>query len=527
MNSPHLNKRIPFDPAAIVDMPGWRENLVWPISQQEQHHILSQQFQGLFDHITGVTDSIERDVLLLGTSPLMHMVRILSEAALAIQKGAASGIHLVGERPELAFLRGEIHEVEFSPPPPPAAHPPQMAFLRRIARTASWTPWWRLAPVFLSPTATAVSHNHLLCEIAKESPERLVFHHAESWLAEIRESSATKKPDLDVMRLALDVAALLADIDGLEEPWKERLRRLILFLAEHFLAYAALDLDALLRRKDLPGMLWSAGGGYYPARAVALAVIRKGGTVRGFEHGGTLGFMEDKLMLAFGEFAAATEFVVSTKAKAALTNLTQTAEMVHPLHSLKISHHRGDPSFRLSRKKRTTQNQRPRVVYVSTALLGFRQLYPPLLPDAIYLDWQLRLVEFLKTLPVDLLCRPHPESNVPGARHPLEDVTAVAGGPFSQVCEAADIFIFDYPRTTSFWECLCTDKPVVFMNLNHESFNPELRPTIERRCRLVPVTHDERHLPQFDREALSQAIMTVTDSADSGEIRELLSGDQE
>ncbi len=527
MNSPHLNRRVPFDPAATADMPRWRENLVWPISHQEQHRILSRQFQGLFDHITGVADPIGRDALLLGTPPLMHMVRILSEAALAMQKGAASGIYLVGERPELAFLRGDIHEADFSPPPPPAASPPATALLRRIVRTASWTPWWRLAPVFVSPTATAVSHNHLLREIAGESPERLVFHHAESWLAAARSRSEAKKPDLDIMVLAGDLAVLLADIDGLDEPWRDRLRRLIMLLAENFLTYAASDLDALLRRQDPPGTLWSAGGGYYPARAVSLAVIRKGGTVRGFEHGGTLGFMEDKLILAFGEFAAATEFVVSTKAKAALTSLTRTAEMVSPLRSLKILHHRGDPAFRLPRKERITRNQRPRLVYVSTALLGFRQLYPPLLPDAVYLDWQLRLVEFLKTLPVDLVCRPHPESIVPGARHPLEDMATVANGPFHELHEAADIFIFDYPRTTSLWECLCTDKPVVYMNLNHESFNPEILPTIERRCRFVSVTHDERHLSQFDREALSQAIMTAPPSVDSGEIREILAGEQE
>jgi hypothetical protein len=508
-------------------MPRRRENLVWPISHQEQHRVLSRQFQGLFDHITGMADSIGRDVLLLGTPPLMHMVRILSEAALAMQKGAASGIHLVGDHPELAFLRGEIHEADFSLPLFLAATPPPMAFLRRIMRTASWTPWLRLAEVFVSPTATAVSHNHLLCEIAEKSPERLVFHHAESLLAAARSRSGEKKPDLDVMALAQNVAALLVDIDGLDEPWKDRLRRLILLLAGNFLAHAASDLDALLRGEDLPSVLWSAGGGYYPVRAVSLAVIRKGGTVRGFEHGGTLGFMEDKLMLAFGEFAAATEFVVSTKAKAALTNLTRTAEMVHPLHSLKILHHRGDPAFRFSRKERTSRNQRPRLVYISTTLLGFRQLYPPLLPDTVYLDWQLHLVEFLKTLPVDLVCRPHPESIVPGVRHPLEDIAMVASGPFHQLREAADIFIFDYPRTTSFWECLCTDKPVVYMNLNHESFNPELRPTMEKRCRFVSVTYDERNLPQFDRDALSQAIMTAPSRVDSGEIRGVLVGEQE
>ncbi len=524
MNSPHLHRRVPLDIASITDMPRWRENLVWPISHQEQHRVLSLQIQGLFNHITGVADSFGRDVLLLGALQLMHTVRVLSEVVLTMQKGAALGVHLVGDRPELAFLRGEIHEADFSLPPPSGASPPKAAFLRRIVRTSSWTPWWRLAPVFMSPSAVAVSHNHLLCDAAGESPERLVFHHAESWLAAARTRSGAKKPDLDVMALARDLSALLADIDGLNEPWKDRLRRLVLLLAGNFLTHAASDLDALLRRDDLPSTLWSAGGCYYPARAVSLAVIRKGGTVRGFEHGGTPGFMEDKWMLAFGEFAPVTEFVVSTKAKAALTNLTRTAEMVRPLHSLKILHHRGDPVFRFPRKERAARNQRPRVVYVSTALVGFRQLYPPLLPDVVYLDWQLRLVEFLKTLPVDLVCRPHPESIVPGIRHPLEDVATVAKGPFHKLREAGDIFIFDYPRTTSFWECLCTDKPVVFLNLNCEPFAPEILTLMENRCRFVAVNYDERNLPQFDDKILAQAIGDVHESADPSPIRRLLAG---
>jgi hypothetical protein len=283
-------------------------------------------------------------------------------------------------------------------------------------------------------------------------------------------------------------------------------------------------MEALRRMDDLPMTIWSANGGYYPARSINLAVMRKGGTVKGFEHGGALGFLEDNLKFVFVELDSATDYVFCTQEKADLPSLTKAVDSIKPPRRMRASGHRGDPSFRFSPTRRKPGTQRPKVVYVSTALIGSRQLYPPLHPDVIYLDWQLRVAEFLSRLPIDLDCRPHPEGLCPGDRHPLADIAPLSNGSFRQVMEEADLFVYDYSRSTSFWECLCTDKPVVFLSLNHETFAPEVQTLMENRCRLVGVGSDENNIPQFDGELLTQAVLDDLGPVDPSAILQILVG---
>jgi len=526
MNSPHLQRRVPFDLAAIGDLSDWSGRLAWPVSHAEQYDVHRRQFEGLIQHIGGVEDGMARDVLMLGTIPLMSVVRFFTDMAIVAGNEKLSGIELAGNLPELAFLQGKTGTEDIPLPPMASCEVPDKAWLRRLVRTASWTPWRRLGKTFAAPTSIAITHNSFLREAARGSSERLVFHQAESWLAKARAQNLDDGFNTDVPTLAENLADVLATCSGLNDPWNGRLRTLILPWAQNLLRQASRDMEALRRMDDLPMTIWSGSGSYYPTRAMSLAVMRRGGTVKGFEHGGCIGYVKDNLMIAFGEFASVTEFVSCTREKAGFLGLAEAVDTIKPLRRMKISGLHGDPEFRFSGTHRKLNGRRPKVVYVPTIFNGPRQLYPPMLSDVVALDWQLRVAKFLSRLPIDLICRPHPDDRHPWDSHPLADVAPLSEGPFKQVMDEADIFVYDFPRTTSLWKCLCTDKPVVFLgvSLGHEPFASDAQALMEERCRLVDVVFDENNVPQFDGGMLAQAVMDDLRPADPSAIRRLQAG---
>ncbi len=113
----------------------------------------------------------------------------------------------------------------------------------------------------------------------------------------------------------------------------------------------------------------------------------------------------------------------------------------------------GESQFNTSRLKRP--NGRRRVIYASGKLRGLRQTVPAQLPDLVYLDWQMRLVERLNELPIELICKPHPEGITAGEAHPLTNIGDVRSGRFEDLIPEADVFVLDVPHsTTFFWSAL-------------------------------------------------------------------------
>ena len=132
---------------------------------------------------------------------------------------------------------------------------------------------------------------------------------------------------------------------------------------------------------------------------------------------------------------------------------------------------------------------------------------PPLLPDVIALDWHIRLAQMLARLPIELAVRPHPESLLPGLHHPsAQAFTPLVDEPFQRVVEMVDGFVFEHPNSTAFWEALCTDRPVVWIDLGTGNLSEETRNVVARRCRIVEAHFDDRNRPQIDDAILADAV---------------------
>lgn len=520
---------VPFDLAAIREEPDWRGTLAWPLSHTHAFAAGRTGLRAFLSFMNHLGDDKLRRVTLLAGGRIGAVGRALAEAALCVQEEARAGIRLIGGPAELDILRGEQPPAEkkswqADAPFKPMASP-HWLWLRRVARTASLAPLWRVPSALLAPAVTAVSHNDLLCAVARSSSERVGFHHAESILAEARRRQNGLPRRQEVVPLAAAIADRLAGVDGLEEPYRGRLRSLLLPVVEGECAKASTDLDALATLSDVPDELWSGTGGYYPSRAIGIEAQRRGGRVTRFSHGWFAGMLEIVEPTIFTELAVSDRFIVETTAGAAYLAAAEALSLVNRFARPEIVGVHGYSCLSGLPLDSSRRPRRRNVVYATTRLRGFRQFMPPMFSDVVYLDWQFRLVEAMLKWPIDLLCKPHPEGLLRGQVHPLAAVAPTTTRRFEEVMGEADVFVFDYAQSTTFYEALCTDRPIVLIDMGNPLFAPGVQAMIARRCRVVKARFDSRNLPRIDEEELKDAVCGGGDRADPGEFRALLMGE--
>ena len=510
---------IAADLETALARPGWRDNVRWPVGLAETNAICVRQVRDALSFARALDNPLMYDAALLSLPVVLAYGRAIVLAALAIARAERDGLEISGAAAELDYLQtgdGPL-PVRTEPVLPPAKF--GFSFARRIARMRSWTPLAGLPRALLAPEAVAIGHNSLLRDVAASERGGVGFRHAEIIL-----DAARRKPanPADVGETAQTLANAVVGVDSLEDPYRQRARRLVAAVAQAHLAKAARDMAAL-RQVSLPDEIWTGSGGLYAPRAIGLEVLRRGGHVRRFDHGTPREFVGTAEVTDLLELSVSSEFTLPTEAAAAICR----GEMGERACGVKITGGSGDPIFRRvpAQRARTSAGAKLRVVYAPTQLLGFRQLVPALPPDPVHLDWQMRVGEFLNGLPVEFICQAHPEGLFGGKPHPLEAVVPTRRGNFHAQLAEADVFVFDYPTTTALWEACCTDARIVYLDMGAGRMTPEIARLFFERAAIVPVTHDEDHRMTFDQAALRDAVLANTGPADPSAFRRLLAGD--
>jgi len=379
--------------------------------------------------------------------------------------------------------------------------------LRALAR--SYLANRRLAP--WGPRVALLNRNHLMdIETARTRDHRFRFLVLDAlFRGDAPAADATLLHPAREAAATL-VARLAAHLDGrgcpVPDVVAEALRRAI---DEHLEAVSRHD--ALLRRnwRRVPQDLWTGTGGNYIARLCRAAVRREGGRITGFDHGGNSQIHMDLAPLHTHELSLCDRFVTDTPEKAALLG-----RGVDPALSLDGRPPEVVAAARGGVPVLQGAGQRPirTVMYVTTAFVGETQ-YPlqPLIPDPVYADWQGRLVDALHAAGVRVLVKQHPEGLRRGEPLVMSANGTYIGGRFGEVAHQADAFILDYPATSTLWEAITSDKPVIFADLGLADWNPEVRADFERRCAIVSCPSDEWNRPRIDTDALAAALAAPPD----------------
>jgi hypothetical protein len=513
-----VDRFVPYDWESVSTAAEWRNAVAHPMLPAEIHALLERQLADVLGAIAALPDRAVRDAALLCAHDIMGTARAVLVAAVSTEKSRRSSMTLISGNPVVQYLLSASDSG--GPPPLPdmrrgRPEHPSLAGLRAIARALSW----KASAFMRRPDAIAVTHNSLLADAARHEAN-VRFCHAGVYFQGLAAVEFSPDPDM-VLALTRAMTAQLAD--GSREGAAARCYLQPMVRRE--LGRAQATRAQLGKIAVLPSVLWSATGGQYWSRALGLEVMRRGGQAVRFDHGGTTGLVVAPGARMLTELSVSTRFSAATPAAAdAVRGALANGPGRELAADIRITGQRGDPHFAsASALKPRAHGGRLRVLYAPSILFGFRFVFPPALPDLIYLDWQFRLVEALKRLPVDLICRPHPEGIFSGRLHPLQALTGTEPRRFEQLMEEADVIVLDYPLSTTFGYSLCTEKPVVYLDVGIGRIEPAMKSNLDKRARVVACASDSRNRPVLDEKALADAIFSQ-DPVDPAPFRLLFLG---
>jgi len=505
----------------------WRDKVGWPVPYHVSRMRMFGLVDGFNDFICELSDEDERNIVILASTAVFPKLAWLVHTAVAVEAEAQTSSVLIGGVRELNILRGQSPQ---NRPEPIASGSefvvPSMAWLRRLKITKSWNTAGRMPGALVASQATILSTNELVVNTARKSQMRIDFRFGEQILTDARRQSLPAEPRVDVNRLAADLAQRISISALSNEDIRKRLEVLLFNAMENVFIDSARDLEALKHYRKLPDEIWSGTGAKYLVRALGLEVLRRGGRVLRFGHGGSAGMSDYDGLFALADLAATSHYVAESPNIAKLLVKTDAAKPVEKYRQLEIVAPTEPSGFDYIRNlKPRNRPERPKVIYVQTATRGrFLQGAPPQQPDVIYVDWQIRFAQMLNSLPINLLCKPHPHGMFHGIRHPVEDVATTTYRRFEEVMEEGDVFVFDAIQSTAFWEALCTDKPVIAVGFGQSGFAPGVADMMADRCRILTVEYDERNCPQIDLDELSELILGQPYTYDPEPIINLMMG---
>ena len=523
-----LSNQILFDCSAFEGWPEWRSMAWWsvPIAQIRQ---LQQAWMGaVIDFILSQSEPDVVDSLVLGFAGLATRTLPMAEAVVALQRAREMGVNMVGGPDEVVWLDGSsnlsvppIDTVPHMPALTKSRHP----IAKRIVLTARWNSARKLPRALLRPDVTIMVTNQFLQDEARRSRQVLSYRDAGALVLATRAAAGHPSPTFDVDAMAQRFVAAMLPHCPVNGEWRDRLAKMMQAKVYAVLSTCAADIAAVRQAARLPREIWGGSGNAYALRVVALESLRRGGKVKLFDHGGTTAMVPAVDAFAARELAVCTEYVLPSSGLAQLDEQRESEDRIRPLRTTRVTGGRGQKHLlKLALQKSRAARSRPKVIYVSAVLRGFHRTGVIALADPVYLEWQFRVAEALQAMPLDLICKPHPEGVFRGRKHPLECIAPTAYVPFEETIADADAFVFDRCVSTTFWEAVCTDRPIVYLDMQILKLARQVQPMLDRRCSIVPVHFDEFNRPQFDPTALREAIFGAPGRVYPEEFQELLIG---
>ena len=498
-------------------------DLAWPYPPVVLHDMIERSLAAWLAVVAEADDEFTRRLLLAAPWLVLGYTWGGYEKVLCLQGEQASGLRFVSDSADMAFLRGAAGA---NPPPPELPNwmqhlpAPGLSQLRRVATVASWQPWWRAPMAMLGDGPVAVTFNALMRRQARDQRPGLDYCEPRRLLNRARARAAGVAIPGEAAAAAERVADALVALPELAPPYAGRLRVLVANMARAAFAAAARDLVGLGSLRRFPLHVWSGTAGSYPARLIGQEAMRRGGRADRFDHGGSSGITSPAHSLALNELSVSSRFVMATGQLAAIVRSDHGGD-----GACEIAGADGFPHLLgLPLDSRRPAADRPRVMYLSSFSRSDRKNPTHSMPQRVCDDWSRRIAARIAALPVELRCQPHPASFPPTGEHPLAAIAPVGRRPFEEGMEWADVFVCDVANSTAFWEVLCSDRPVVFLDLGFTKLAREIDAMLGARCRVLRAAYDDANLPQIAGGELADAVMDLA-APDPSAFRALLMGD--
>ena len=276
--------------------------------------------------------------------------------------------------------------------------------------------------------------------------------------------------------------------------------------------------EKLLKKKEsLPAHVWTGTTGHYWDTLLRLAVMENGGISEGHDHGSGWSYLTNPLrginelwgchnFFTFNEFHA-SEMTIGAKHWPLYESKNIS---IKPVPSLKTDKINNFERFKLITIK-------PRKVFVMATLFdNDRGRIGPGNVNNFIVDWQARLVTYLKKSGYDVVLKIHPENKF--GHHPsLSELGAeITSEPFTNIMEQADVVLFDCIYTTAFTDCLKTNVPMVLIDFFGFPWTETGLKLIKNRSEIIEADYrNNRAYPDWDKiDAAIGACVTKSNNHD-------------
>jgi hypothetical protein len=271
------------------------------------------------------------------------------------------------------------------------------------------------------------------------------------------------------------------------------------------------DLGALMGGTDaidaLPAQLLLTNLGQPSYRAVALAMRRRGVEIVGFHHGTNMGGQPFRVG-SIVDLLPVDCFVVPSNACLRWRRDLYAHSRVSELHQARFEHV-AQPHYRqwLDDGRRV---RLPRQIQ-SVMIVGFPPnwlRYPHLAGHwaLAQLDVEIALIKSLRAAGFAVLYKAHPEWEGQ-LKHLFAGLDCeFVGGHLETLWQRADAFVFSRISSSSFGFALCTNRPIVLLDVDSQDWVADAYALLARRCRMVPASIGESLRIGFDEMALIDAL---------------------
>lgn len=406
--------------------------------------------------------------------------------------------------------------------------PLRVSFLRRLVRHSRQISVYKKKADFeyFSPFKHSDAERPLLFHVSglvtkyvHESEIQPLLSYPEDWLL----------PGAQVYNAAPDLSTIIEPMvrrafAAVGEVSSAALSGWVLRSAQLCCAWGSVQLAHLRKRQKVPAHFWAGTLGNPVYRAMATVVRERGGEVTGFDHGMSTGLWDTPIQTLL-EFDFADRFVTYSAAMAnGLRNNWQQSRSIHgKLPELLF--------LKAAKLKRNNQsapcwvNDGRKIIYVPTVYSGDSVHLIPFYSDIQMVDWQVRLLSYLRNQGLEVSIKPHPESlySIPSELAELVD-GRILSGRFEDLNLDGATLIFDYPQTSAFVRAVRSDNPIIVIDFDRLGIRNEARLAIESRCALVRGTSAEDGRLQVDWPELNGAIKIAPSRIDQKQLEQFFSG---
>ena len=138
------------------------------------------------------------------------------------------------------------------------------------------------------------------------------------------------------------------------------------------------------------------------------------------------------------------------------------------------------------------------------------------------LDVEVALIEALGRAGFKVLYKAHPEYERETRELFKNLACTFVGGHLENCWQMADAFVFPRISSTSFGFALCTNRPVVLLDVESQNWLKEAYALLARRCRMVPARVDDGLRIHFDEKSLIDALRAPVSAPDESYVVEAM-----